>query len=148
MWPFKPNKLPYTNPNRLSDVMALIQVLALHKYRHRSDEGLTDEMQGPPRSVSTWKEVAQQHPEFFRVNDAERLGVSLVARHVLPKDENGNRELPSDFVGILLQTAVNLHDRQLDRAYHWKIYIPIVVVITAGIFTIFGILLRSWLKIP
>jgi hypothetical protein len=148
MWPFKPNKLPYTNPNRLADVMALIQVLALHKYGDRSDKGLAGEIQGPPHSGSTWKEITQQHPEFFRVNDAERLGVSLVARHVLPKDEKDKRELSSDFICTLLQTAINLHDRQLDRAHHWRVYIPIVVVITAGIFTIFGIFLKSWLQKP
>ncbi len=142
------NKLPYANPDRLADVMALIQVLALHKYRHRSDKGLTDEMQGPPRSASTWKEIAQEHPEFFRVNSEEKLGVSLVSRHVLPKDENGKRELPSDFTSMLLQTAINLHDRQLARANRWKAYIPIVVAVTAGIFTIFGIFLKSWFLNP
>lgn len=141
----KKSNLPYADSERLSDVMAMIQVLALHKYRHRSDKGLTDEMQGPPRSASTWKEVAQQHPEFFRVNDKERLGVCLVSRHVLPKNEEGKRELPSDFVSMLLQAAIELHDRQLDRSRHWKTYIPVVVAITAGVFTIFGIFLRSWL---
>ena len=45
----------YTSPNRLADVMALIQILALHKCGHRSDKGLTDEMQGPHHSGSTWK---------------------------------------------------------------------------------------------
>lgn len=147
MWPFKSNKLPYTNPNRLADVMALIQVLALHKYGERSDKGLKDEMQGSPRSGSTWKEIAQQHPEFFRVNEEVRLGVSLVARYVLPKEE-GKRELSPDFISTLLQTAINLHDRQMDRAYHWKIYVPIIVAITAGAFTLFGILLKSWLQRP
>ena len=148
MWPFKPNELPYTKPNRLADVLALIQVLALAKYRHRSDKGLTDAMQGAPRSGSSWKEIAQQHPEFFRVNDAERLGISLVSTHVLPKDENGNRELPSDFLSILFQTAINLHDREQNRAHHWNVYIPILVTVVAGLFTIFGILLKSWFLKP
>ncbi len=148
MWPFNSKKLPYTNPNRLADVLALIQVLALAKYRHRSDKGITKEMQGPPRSGSSWKEIAQQHPEFFRVSETEELGVSLVATHVLPKDPNGNRELPPDFVSILLQTAINLHDRQLDRAHHWRVYVPIVVAVVAGVFTLFGIFLKSWLQDP
>jgi hypothetical protein len=147
MWPFKSNKLPYTNPDRLADVLALIQVLALHSYRHRSNKGLTDEMQGPPRSGSSWKEIAQQHPEFFRVSEDERLGVSLIATHVLPKDMRGNRELPPGLLPTLVQTAINLHDRQLDRAYHWKVYMPIVVVVVAGVFTIFGIILRSYLPV-
>jgi hypothetical protein len=148
MWPFKSNKLPYTNPNRLADVMALIQVLALHRYGDRSEKGLADEMQGPPHSGSTWKEIAHQHPEFFRVNEAERLGVSLVARHVLAKGQEDKRELSSDFVSTLLETGINLHDRQMDRARRWRIYIPIVVAITAGAFTLFGILLQSWLQKP
>jgi hypothetical protein len=125
--------------------MALIQVLALHEYRYRSNQGLTIDMQGPPQSGSSWKEVAQQHPEFFRVNEDDKLGICLIARHVLPKDENDKRELPSGFISLLLQTAINLHDRQLDRAQHLRVYIPIVVAITAGIFTIFGIYLKFWL---
>ncbi len=145
MWPFNKKKYPYIIPERLADVMALIQVLALHKYRHRSDKGLSETMQGSPCSASTWKEIAQQHPEFFRVNDQERLGVSLVSRHVLPKDEDGKRELPTGFISMLLQTAITLHDRQLDRAQHLRAYIPIVVTVTAGVFTIFGIFLKSWL---
>jgi hypothetical protein len=148
MWLFKSENLPYTNPNRLADVMALLQVLALHSYRHRSDKGLKDTMRGSPSSASTWQEIAQQHPEFFRVDDDAKLGISLVARHVLPKDESGKRELPSNFLSTLLQTAINLHDRQIERAYHWKIYIPIIVVITAGIFTIFGIFVESWFLPP
>ena len=148
MWPFKSCELPYTKTNRLADVLALIQVLALAKYRHRSDKGLTDEMQGPPRSGSSWRDIAQQHPEFFRVNDAERLGISLVSTHVLPKDENGNRELPSDFLSILFQTAINLHDRQQNRAHHWNVYIPILVAVVAGLFTLFGIFLKSRLLNP
>ena len=148
MWPFKSKELPYTKPNRLADVLALIQVLALAKYRHRSDNGLTNTMQGAPRSGSSWKEIAQQHPEFFRVDDADQFAISLVSTHVLPKDANGNRELPSDFLSILFQTAINLHDREQNRAHHWNVYIPIVVAIVAGFFTIFGILLRSWFLDP
>jgi hypothetical protein len=121
--------------------MALIQVLALHKYGDRSEKGLTDEVHASPRSGSTWKEIAQQHPEFFRVNDAERLGVSLVARHVLPRGEEGKRELPPDFVSTLLQTAINLHDRQVERAHRWKTYMNVVI---PGILVIVAALLGGY----
>jgi hypothetical protein len=144
----KRDKLPYANPDRLADVMAMIQVLALHKYRHRSDKGLRAEMQGPPRSASTWIDVAQQHPEFFRVDDKVRLGVSLVATHVLPKNEEDKRELPAGFVAVLLKTAIELHDRQLDRAHHWRVYIPILVAVTTVVGTIFGVFLMWWLGSP
>lgn len=144
MWPFKSHKLVYTTPDRLADVLALIQVLALHGYRHRSEAGLNEDLQGGPRSSKNWTEVARQHPEFFRVSDADKLGISLVATHVLPKDENNQRKLPAGFLDTLLQTAITLHDRQLDRKHHWRAYIPIVVAITAGIFTIFGVFLKAW----
>jgi hypothetical protein len=51
----------YSDPNRLADVMALIQVLALDEHAHRSEDGLQKELQGLPRSVKTWKEVAQNN---------------------------------------------------------------------------------------
>jgi len=95
MWPFKSSSLPYTHPDRLADVLALIQVLALAAYRHRSDSGLVDELQSSPRSARDWKEVAREHPEFFRVEEGRKLAVSLVAAHVLPKNQDGRRELPS-----------------------------------------------------
>jgi len=142
---FKSNKLPYTKPDRLADVMAMIQVLALHPYRHRSNSGLTDDLQGQPRSGPTWRDVAQEHPEFFRVSEDEKLGISLLARHVLPKDDNDKRELPSGFISLLLQTAINLHDRELSRLQNLRAYIPIIVAITAGVFTLFGIYLKFWL---
>jgi len=37
-----------------------------------------------------------------------------------------------------------LHDHQMERAHHWRAYIPIVVAITAGIFTVFGIFIKAW----
>jgi len=140
------NDLPYADSNRLADVMALIQVLALDKHAHRSEVGLREELQGNPKSAGNWSEIAEQHPEFFRVRETGIHNVSLVARHVLPKNDDGTRELPSEFVGKLLQAAIEIHDRQLDRVQHWKSYIPIVVAVTAGLFTIFGIFIKSWLS--
>ena len=134
MWSFnKQPKFPYANPERLADVMALIQVLALHKYGDRSDKGLSDTMQASPRSASTWEEVAKEHPEFFRVNPGARLSVSLVSRYVLPKDEEKRRELSPDFISILLKSAIALHDRQLSRAQWWKTFLPIIGAVIAAI---------------
>lgn len=141
----KNRRLPFADANRLADVLALIQVLALDAHAHRGEDGLNDELQGEPQSGSTWAEVAAQHPEFFRVRVKGVHRVSLVARHVIPKNEKGEQELSSEFVGQLLRTAIELHDRQLDRAQHWRAYVPIIVVITAGLFTVFGVFLKSWL---
>ncbi|MEW8437768.1 MAG: hypothetical protein AB2689_06390 [Candidatus Thiodiazotropha taylori] len=140
-------KHPYSKDFRLADVMALIQVLALHKHAHRSEEGLIDEMQGAPKSAKSWAILAQEHPEFFRVKESGENRISLFARHVQPRNSDDLREpIPADFAGKLLQAAIELHDRAMERKNHWKVYIPIVVAVTAGIFTIIGIFLKTWLS--
>ena len=132
----------YARPERLADVMALIQVLALDEKAHRSSDGLRSELQGHPRSAKSWELIAEAHPEFFRVNVDREHGVSLISRHVTPKGDAGRRELSPEFVGNLLRAAVEMHDRQVRRAERWTYLIPIWVALTAGIFTLIGIALR------
>lgn len=132
----------YLETGRLSDVLALIQVLALDPHAHRSETGLQDELQGPPRSAGTWEKLAAMHPEFFRVRKEGEHRVSLIARHVLPRTEQGTRELPSEFAGQLITAAVDLHDRQLRRSERWTYLIPIWVALIAGVFTIVVALLH------
>lgn len=128
----------YQTTGRLGDVLALIQVLALDEKSHRSKDGLASELQGKPRSADNWPVVAQQHPEFFRVRPEGEHTVSLIARHVSSEDT----PLSADHTSKLLQLAVELHDREVRRAQAWHVWIPLVVAITAGVFTLFGI----WLK--
>ena len=135
----------YLKPNRLSDVLALIQVLALDRHSHRSETGLQDELQGPPRSGADWASLAYEHAEFFRVSKGDSPTISLVARHVTPRNEQEIRVLSPDYAARLLQLAVELHDREMRRAQSWHVYIPLVVAITAGLFTVFGVVLKSWL---
>lgn len=134
----------YLEVGRLSDVLALIQVLALDPHAHRSENGLQEELQGPPHSSVSWEKLAAKHPEFFRVQKEGEHRVSLIARHVLPKTEQGTRELPSDFAGQLITAAVDLHDRQLRRSERWTYLIPIWVALIAGVFTIMVTLLHIW----
>ncbi len=133
---------PLVRTGRLQDVLALIQVLALDEHAHRSVNGLDTELQGLPRSSASWAALAAEHPEFFRLHESAEHGVSLVARHVLPKNEQGKRELPPDFTGKLLGLAVDLHDRQLKRASAWEVSIPLLVAVIAGVGTLIGIALK------
>jgi len=66
-------QVDYHNPERLADVMALIQVLALGPGTRRTEKGLRHDLQRPPRSTSTWTEFAEEHPEFFRVRDEDSV---------------------------------------------------------------------------
>jgi hypothetical protein len=133
----------YLITGRLNDVLALIQVLAFDPYAHRSESGIQDELQGAPHSAETWTMIAKAHPEFFRVNTNEKLGISLVARHVIPVDKNKKRELPPEFIGRLLSAAIDLHDRQVKLAERWTYLIPIWVALIGGIFMIGSLLLKS-----
>lgn len=60
-------KPSYLIEGRLSDVLALIQVLALSPKTRRSEQGLLQELQGSPRSGESWIDVGRQHRESFFV---------------------------------------------------------------------------------
>src|SRR5829696_7520127 len=113
----------YAEPQQLADVMALIQVLALAKTTHPTEEEIRDGVQRGPLSGDDWKSFAEEHPEFFRVNpDQEKKKVvSLIARHAQQKrsDDDGREPLDPDFVDSLLRAAVEMHDRQVRRSERW-----------------------------
>jgi hypothetical protein len=133
----------YLNPSRLGDVLALIQVLALDENVYRSDGSLEKELQGKPKSAPSWSEVARAHPEFFRVRPEVEHPVSLIARHVLPKNEEGVRQITSEFAGQLIATAVDLHDRQVKRSERWTYLVPIWVALITGIFVLGAVALKA-----
>jgi hypothetical protein len=130
-------KRPYTKSGRLSDVLALIQVLSLDKYTHRTESGLIEELQGPPSSSQSWTILAMEHPEFFRVAKDGENPLSLIARHVITRDDStGIKVLPSELVYPLLQTAIDMHDRQVSEAERWKYLVPIWPALITGLLLI------------
>lgn len=142
-WQPRPFK-SYTQPGRLQDVLALIQVLGLDERSYRSEDGLRSELQGSPISVASgsWAGVAKEHPEFFRVRPEGEHRVSLVSRHVTPKNENKVQHLPPEFIGKLLQTALDLHDRQVRRDERWIYLVPVGVALIAGVCSLGAVILR------
>jgi hypothetical protein len=118
----------YYKAGRLADVLALIQVLDLDQYTHRSLDGLSKELQDRPTSSDSWLTVAKEHPEFFRVREDREEGehdLSLVARHVLQKNEAGIREMPPGMARTLLQAALDIHGRQVSASEWWESLIPL-----------------------
>jgi hypothetical protein len=133
---------PYLKQGRLADVLALIQVLAFDEHAHRSETGLEEEMQNKPTSGASWKAVAQEHPEFFRVRPDGDHTTSLVVRHVLPKDTDGRRVLPIEVTHKLLETAIELHDRQASATeLKWKYLVPLLAALIGSAAT----LLTQWI---
>lgn len=111
----------YRKDGRLADVIALIQVLALHPTEtHRRDESIFRELCRKPISCDSWYHLALNHPEFFRVvpwpdddykavpgippiRDGENVRteavmekeanwpISLLARHLAVRDKSTNK---------------------------------------------------------
>jgi len=147
----KPNLGSYLKPGRVADVLTLIQVLAYGPSSRRTDDGLQKELRSGPPTAESWTALGAQHPEFFRVrSDIEKPMVSLVARFVqkpetTPEGEEKHPPLNSDITNTLMNLAVELHDREVRRSQAWHVYVPIIVAVTAGVFTLFGVLLRGWI---
>jgi len=142
----------YKDPNRLADVMALIQVLALGENVRGSEAGLAVALQGSPKSADSWTTIARQHPEYFRVAQGD-YPVSLLARYAIARTDEGGEpraEFSDEFTGKLLESAISLYDREVrrkDRTHEIRrVYIPIAVAIIAGFFTIAGALIRDFLS--
>ena len=133
---------PMVKPGRLADVLALIQVLALVRYSHRTEEMIKVELQANPLSAGTWTTIATDHPELFRVAVDSASPISLVARHVSPPNAQGEKLLPIDYTSKLLSLAIELHDRQLRRARAWELFVPVLVALIAGTFSLLGFVLQ------
>lgn len=145
----------YSDPNTLADVMALIQVLAqTSDDTVRSETGLTAALQRKPisKGISTWIDLAQHHPEFFRVSTdiGKSSRVSLISRYVLAKDGRGKRlALSAEETTRLLNLAVSLHDRETSRRDRWKPWlITLGAAIILGVFGLITALIRSCPQIP
>lgn len=130
----------YLQPGRLADVLALIQVLAYDRDAYRSEEGLDDELQRKPSVGESWMALAIEHPEFFRVrNDPSRKPrVALLARYVLdhqqlPDGEEKRPPLEPTIANKLMELAIQLHDKQLERKSRWKtVILPMAVAVIAA----------------
>jgi len=130
-------KRPYAkHDGRLADVLALIQVLALGEATKRSEEGIDTAVLAAPSSAKSWPSMAAEHPEFFRVDPNSKHQLSLVARYAMPLGGEHRPPFSSEFTSMLLQTAINLHDRQVKAAEWWKRFlVPLLAAVLGGVLT-------------
>lgn len=126
----------YLKEGRLEDVLALLQVLALDKNSHRSESGLKAELSDKPKSSKSWLSLAEEHQGFFRVVVSKKFPVSLVLRHVSDPDKDKRPPLSAEQAQSLLNTAIELHDRQLKRSQRWTVLIPIWVAVMGAFVTL------------
>jgi hypothetical protein len=136
-------------------VIAAIQAMATFESYKLTFNDWADRITGDDKKGDYWKKVFEEHPEFFRL-DSKRQRASLVWRRQYPKlfypdkgrrltsQEYGNLSdqekekvlrdplTPSD-IKALLDTAINLHSREVAMRQESKAWIPIISGLASAI---------------
>ena len=141
-------KSPYLNDTgRLADVIAAIQAMGTYKFYKLDFGGWADRITANKNQPFYWKNIFEQHPEFFRL-DGERKRASLVWRRQYPKrfhvdlekrltpaelealsdDESKrvSRDPLTEDIKTLVDTAISLHSRALESEHEGRWWIPLV----------------------
>lgn len=153
---------PYTsNPNRLADVIAAIQVMGTYKFYKLDFSGWADRIAGDVENGSYWKTIFEEHPEFFRL-DSGRNKASLVWRrnyqklydvdkeikitreefNALPSDQKqriSRNPLTNSDVTTLVNTAINLHTREMEHKKDSRWWI-------SGVIGLLGVIIGAIIK--
>jgi hypothetical protein len=122
---------PYTKPNRLGDVLWLIQILALHNTAQRTVDTLQNMKE--PSSAKSWDEIGDEHPEFFHVSRGTGTEISLIARRY----QEGTPQLSPEHTARLIETAIKLFDSQLNLSRWWIYLMPVVGAFAGAMAAIF-----------
>lgn len=139
---------PYvTNPHRLADVIAALQVMGTYQYSARSVEGWSELLGKKPRSADSWLEVFKDHPEFFRAGLEDQGLHTLALRRAQPRVYNtktneeitvaeykelpadgrshiSRRQLSSQQIISLIETAIKLQSQAFARRQEFRWWVP------------------------
>lgn len=157
---------PYiANANRLADVIAAIQAMAVYEFHMRSFEKWAVSISGDEAKAEHWKKVFEDHPEFFRL-DTTRTLASLVWRRQFPKRYHVDRQqqlsekeceklsddeqkrlsrpplAPAD-IKTLIDAAINLHSRAIELRRESRWWVPLAGAVGGLVGAIIGALLKS-----
>ena len=157
---------PYlASPDRLGDVISAIQAMGTYKFYKLTFDKWADRIVGDSSRGEYWKQIFEQHPEFFRL-DGPREHVSLVWRRQYPKRFNVDTEQklsreefylltdeakrrisrnplsPAD-IKALIDTAINLHARALEQQKERKWWVPLGTAASALIGAVLGALIKN-----
>jgi hypothetical protein len=152
---------PYLKPERLQDVLAAIQTMAIYSKYRRSAEEWARLISGHKTNAAHWKELFDDHREFFRPSEAYPGHYALVWRRaaddrfhtglkkelspaeidLLPEKEQRRYltrpPVPEAHIKTLVDAAITLHQTAVDqyRDRRWWIA-PVIGLIatTVGAF--------------
>jgi hypothetical protein len=147
------------HPDRLSDVIAAIQVMSTYKFANRTVDKWENSIGRAPKSSAAWLTVFEDHPEFFRVADGS---ISLVWRRAYERvyDTVSGRDLSTEEIKVLndksridlsrapltpeqttalIEVAIKLQNQSIARRQELRWWVPVIV-------GVLGILVGALLK--
>lgn len=135
----------YEIRNRLQDILAAIQVMGASVWDARPIEHWLRYLGGKPQSAPSWKELFDEHPEFFHCLEHrdEKEYYQLRFRSAYERSQTIKRddgtscdvrpELEPEQIGMLMKTAIDIHQREaarIDRNMRWlQIFVPILLAL-------------------
>ncbi|EAR27618.1 hypothetical protein PTD2_17390 [Pseudoalteromonas tunicata D2] len=148
----------------MADVIAAIQVMATYKFYKADFSAWAKRIEGNESKGEYWKKIFEEHPEFFRLG-GERKKASLVWRRSYQKlydvelEEKISRDkfksltqeekkrisripLEDSDISTLINTAINLHTRELDQKKDSRWWIAAISGFSGMLGAIIGTLIK------
>jgi hypothetical protein len=140
---------PYLKPNRLADIIAAIQFMAMHERSTLLPENWAHGISGDEDKAAHWDVVFRDHPEFFRPSPNNPGFYALIWRQALPRlyyrsesrmitpaeyaamtqQQRGlvsRPPVPEQQVKTLIDIAIGLHEKARQQHADWRWWVPIV----------------------
>ncbi len=148
---------PYlSHQNRLSDVIAAIQVMGVYRHSARKIEAWVELLGNKPKSADNWLKIFNEHPEFFRAGLDEDGFHTLVLRRAQPRTYNtktgdeisikefkaleqsarkqySRRPLSTEQILALIDAAAKLQTQATIRRQELRWWVSIVVTALAAL---------------
>jgi hypothetical protein len=141
---------PYLKPNRLADVIAAIQFMAMNERSSQSCKQWAEAISGDELKEPYWRVIFQDHTELFRKSPDDPDHYALIWRRALPrryfrpegkmlsqvefdalpanqKKLASRPPVPEAQIKTLVDIAITLHSRQTDQHRDWRWWVPIVI---------------------
>jgi hypothetical protein len=140
---------PYLKSNRLADVIAAIQFMAMNERSSLSCNDWAKNISGGQHDASYWRTIFEDHTEFFRKSPDDPDHYALIWRRALPRryyrherrmlaqaefdalsaDQRkwvSRPPVPEAQIKTLVDIAITLHARQDEQHRDWRWWVPIV----------------------
>lgn len=166
-WPWSraDAKSPYlSSSDRLGDVIAAIQAMGTYKFYKLSFELWAYRIGSGEKDARHWERLFKEHPEFFRIG-TDGGTASLIIRRQHPKLTNvdtgtaisideyqcldhkrkkriSRAALSPNEIATLINTAIQIHARALERERDARWWLPIFTAGAGFVGAILGALLR------